>query len=134
MARKLFVLVVSLAIVVPLFAALATPAGAYYNELEGYRSLPYAGSSNQGVFIQVFVMPWRRVQVYGEFQNGSSGAYANFTNWVEYWCDGVYHPYGCTYNIVIPARFAPWHPTGCLVFKKDDYGGQHGIIMECGTW
>src|SRR5690349_3304927 len=134
MRIRLLAILFALSLVLSAFALTPQRAGAYYGQIEGYRSLPYAGSSTQGILMQLFVFPWRSVQAYGEFHNGSSGAYADFTNWIEYYCDGARNPYGCTYNILIRAQGAPWHPTGCFYMVKDDFFYQHALIMECGTW
>lgn len=131
MKRRLLALLLTLSVLVSVMALVAAPAGAYYGQTEGYVGFRYAGSSTQGCQMELFVMPWRRVQAYCQMQNGSTGAYASFTNWIDYWCDGVYNPYGCTYYVHINAQGAPWHPIGCWEMIKDNYSGQHALIMDC---
>jgi hypothetical protein len=119
-------------LVAGMIAVALTPqsAGAYYGEVEGYRSFNggYGGSSTQGCNMELFVLYGKRVQPYCWMHNGATDAWVGFTNWHEYPC---WNWEGCTYYVYIPTQGAPWHPHGCYHLKKDDYGGQHAIIMSC---
>jgi hypothetical protein len=128
--RALRVLLVALLVAGALSVAFTPqPAGAYYGEVEGYWGFWSGSFGGQGCQFTITVFYGKRVQVYCQLQNGSSGVVANKSNYYEYSC---WNWEGCVYSGWIQG-WSGWHPLGFFTMKKDDYGGLHAIINYAGA-
>lgn len=126
--RRAAASVVALIILGAMLFGAAAPVGAYYGEMEGYVAIDFS-HVDRGCYYRITVMAGKRVQVYCNLKNGSSGATVSKSNYIEYDC---WSGSGCVYEGYI-SGWSGWYPVGFWVMKKDDWGGQHAIINEVGT-
>jgi hypothetical protein len=127
--RSLRVLLVALLVAGALMVALTPkPVGAYYGEIEGYWGFYNGAFGGQGCQFTITVMYGKRVQVFCQVQNGSSGVVVNKSNYHEYSC-WLWN--GCVYSDWIRG-WSGWHPLGAMTMKKTDYGGLHALINYAG--